>query len=276
MIQIDMEMPQNCKFCPLHDVNPDQCPIRTIYKDDYATSRFTDCPLYKIAKDTDTISRKAAITEIARWIGYIDEDMILRIQTGLRELPSAQPETHEKRTETHACDCISRKAAIDAVDSETVSTNPEHFKSSEKFIKFMNNADISSFGKWQWANGFNTALVATTIRLKKLPSAQPEPHWIPCSERLPESTVLATVETKMFKHKYICEAVWIPRWSKIADFDSWEDCSEYNEDEDEYYVLEGWYERIHNWDEYSFVGIEDKVIAWKPLPEPYNRVEKGT
>ena len=71
-------------------------------------------------------------------------------------------------------DVISRKAAIDAVDSETVSTNPEHFKSSEKFIKFMNNADISSFGKWQWANGFNTALVATTIRLKKLPSVQPE------------------------------------------------------------------------------------------------------
>ena len=26
---------------------------------------------------------------------------------------SAQPETHGKRTETHACDCISRQAAID-------------------------------------------------------------------------------------------------------------------------------------------------------------------
>ena len=83
-------------------------------------------------------------------------------------------------------DTIYRQDAIDAMDSETVSTNPEHFKSSEKFIKFMNNADISSFGKWQWANGFNTALVATTIRLKKLPSAQPEivlckdcENWIP-------------------------------------------------------------------------------------------------
>ena len=76
---------------------------------------------------------------------------------------SEQPETHEKRTETHACDCISRQAAIDAVDSETVSTNPEHFKSSEKFIKFMDDADIASFGKWQWANGFNTALTATSI-----------------------------------------------------------------------------------------------------------------
>ena len=78
-------------------------------------------------------------------------------------------------------DSIDRQAAIDVVDSETVSTNPEHFKSSEKFIKFMHNADILSFGKWQWANGFNTALVSTTIQLKKLPPVQPEPKrgkWI--------------------------------------------------------------------------------------------------
>ena len=43
-------------------------------------------------QSADTISRKAAIEEIARWIDYIDEDMILRIQTGLKMLPSAQPE----------------------------------------------------------------------------------------------------------------------------------------------------------------------------------------
>lgn len=40
----------------------------------------------------DTISRAAAIDEIARWIGYLDEDMIYRIQTGLKKLPSADPE----------------------------------------------------------------------------------------------------------------------------------------------------------------------------------------
>ena len=71
-----------------------------------------------------------------------------------------------------ATDTISRQEALDAVNSETVSTNPEHFKSSEKFIKFMDDADIASFGKWQWANGFNTAVVATRIQLEKLPSAQ--------------------------------------------------------------------------------------------------------
>ena len=40
----------------------------------------------------DAISRKAAIGEIARWIGYLDADMIMRIQTGLKKLPSVQSE----------------------------------------------------------------------------------------------------------------------------------------------------------------------------------------
>lgn len=105
--------------------------------------------------------------------------------------------------------------------------------------------------------------------IELLPSAQPEPHWIPCSEKMPSETVIATVETKSFKHRYVCEAVWIPRWTWKASFDALEDCSEYKEDDDEYYVLEGWYERVHNWDEYAYVAIDDNVIAWMPIPIPY-------
>ena len=96
-----------------------------------------------------------------------------------------------------------------------------------------------------------------------------EPHWIPCSERLPSETVIATVETKTFKYRYVCEAVWIPRWTRKVLFDEWEDCSEYKEEDDEYYVIEGWYERVHNWDEYAYVAIDDNVIAWMPIPIPY-------
>ena len=53
----------------------------------------------------DMISRKAAIEAMgkAEWA-----------KERLRELPSAQPEERtEKRTETHACDCISRQAVIE-------------------------------------------------------------------------------------------------------------------------------------------------------------------
>lgn len=130
--------------------------------------------------------------------------------------------------------------------------------------------EIELFTKLSGEDGQHTSIGRIGAYLDGYEKGKSEIQWIPCSERLPEKeTVLATVETKTFKHRYVCEAVWISRWTWKASFDNWEDCSEYNEDEDEYYVLEGWYERVHNWDDYSYVGIEDDVIAWRPLPEPY-------
>ena len=71
-------------------------------------------------------------------------------------------------------DLISRQAAIDIERNATVDTNPSHFEAHQKFTQFMDDVEISSFGRWQWSNGFNTALTAVGIDLKKLPSAQPE------------------------------------------------------------------------------------------------------
>ena len=71
-------------------------------------------------------------------------------------------------------DLISRQAAIDIERNATVDTNPTHFEAHQKFIQFMDDAEISSFGRWQWANGFNMALTAVGIDLKKLPSIQPD------------------------------------------------------------------------------------------------------
>jgi len=69
-------------------------------------------------------------------------------------------------------DLISRQAAIDIERNATVDTNPSHFEAHQKFTQFMDDAEVSSFGRWQWSNGFNTALTAVGIDLKKLPSAQ--------------------------------------------------------------------------------------------------------
>ncbi len=71
-------------------------------------------------------------------------------------------------------DVVSRQAAIDIERNATVDTNPSHFEAHQKFTQFLDDAEVSSFGRWQWANGFNTALTAVGIDLKKLPSAQPE------------------------------------------------------------------------------------------------------
>ena len=82
-------------------------------------------------------------------------------------------------------------------------------------------------------------------RLEQLPSAQPEPQWIPVSERLPETEefVLASLAGKYrnttFEHA--CE---------IAD-----------------YADGGWC--VYAYPHMSAEKCEELIEAWMPLPEPY-------
>ena len=78
-------------------------------------------------------------------------------------------------------------------------------------------------------------------------------------------------------HRYVCKAYHVDRYAVRADFDYWDEgCDEYREEDDQFYVLEGWYEYIHNWGDYSSVRIaEDNVLAWCPLPEPWKGERDG-
>lgn len=67
-------------------------------------------------------------------------------------------------------DTIPRSAVEYCLRKETVSTNPEKYKTHEKFIDYMNDPDISEFGHWMHSNGFNCALTAISVDLKKIPS----------------------------------------------------------------------------------------------------------
>ena len=98
-------------------------------------------------------------------------------------------------------------------------------------------------------NGYsNVALVSELNRcigyIMRLPSAQLEPQWIPCSERLPEHywDVLVTV-----KEKYEDE----------EEYRYHTDIAEHLEDDD-------WI-TTNDWDE----GQEVIITAWMPLPEPW-------
>lgn len=70
-------------------------------------------------------------------------------------------------------DTIPRSAVEYCLRKETVSTNPEKYKTHEKFIDYMNDPDISEFGHWMHSNGFNCALTAISVDLKKIPSVTP-------------------------------------------------------------------------------------------------------
>lgn len=120
-----------------------------------------------------------------------------------KDLPSAEPDAPDN----NVGDLISREAMSYAVNTIRMSKNETCYSFYQKVL------DV----------------------LSKLPSAQPEPPWIPCSERLPE----------------------MPGWyliSKIDDvFDAYFSCDE------------GW--EIEAFEEFRPV---ENVIAWMPKPEPYH------
>ena len=132
----------------------------------------------------------------------------------VRALPSAQPETHEKRTETHACDLISRQAAIDAVEKESQVDGAYGYMDTKSIVDLLNalppaepdhNADISKkaegdcisrqavvkfFNDWISCLDENchhqsvADMIIIKNDFKNLPSAQPEiihcrecKHW---------------------------------------------------------------------------------------------------
>ena len=72
-------------------------------------------------------------------------------------------------------DFISKKALINITDRETVTTNPDNFTANEKFNYYIDDHDISSFGKWMFNNGYNTALVTVRMEADKLPIADVAP-----------------------------------------------------------------------------------------------------
>ena len=164
----------------------------------------------------DAISRQAAM-KAAENVAYVyDENesaagWLAMLINSLEILPSVQPETHDKRTETHACDCIDRRDALKLFTYNTkgeripdydcdnfpttidIKTVREMLKglppvspvrpTCEDAISRQAAIDAMTNAIWHYPNelykGMNqyeTARRLAEMGLLSLPSAEPEPH----------------------------------------------------------------------------------------------------
>ena len=140
-------------------------------------------------------------------------------------LPAAEPEKHtEERTGTYACDPIDRWAALDCVSNSLVA--------------------------WEAYEA-----------IEALPAAQPEPHWIPCSESLPEEAYPVIVTWKNDDPASYYQYILGKHYVGVAHYKNgkWFWYSSVTEDT----LMEYGRCDSEEFDE----AIE--CIAWMPLPAPY-------
>ena len=126
---------------------------------------------------------------------------------------------------------------------------------------------------WEWEyNGLNCAILLTGCEAVENP-IRPEPHWIPCSERLPENN--DPVNVTWVNHNpevyymdikdkpYTATAIYFRgRWF-------WYSC-----------VIEDWLAEYGSNESFlanlqEAVDRDIEITAWQPLPEPYKGVTDG-
>ena len=99
-------------------------------------------------------------------------------------------------------------------------------------------------------------------------------RWIPVTERLPDSEriVLVSALTKTFRHRHTLMAAHIGHHeftTEDTDWREYEGGTEYDEENDCFWIPECWYE-VNTIDDNGnwIIDSEYDVTHWMPLPEP--------
>lgn len=159
---------------------------------------------------------------------------------------------------------------------------------ADALIKIINGLSSLAF----IMNGFRECADKRTVEeivkmIEHMPTIEPEQRWIPCTERLPEceQEVLICTMKRVYVSKktgmeWCIEPIITPAFyedGSMLEVDSkwhWEDIdyAGWDEEEDCGIIPEGWWENRHfNPDEVYNNPVDQKVVAWMPLPEPYKK-----
>ena len=109
----------------------------------------------------------------------------------------------------------------------------------------LNDAGGTGAERGGWADGWCKAIDAAIRMLEKAPTVEPEPQWIPVTERLPVENGNYIVTA--------CYDIWNSTVVMVAEY---------------YSGSRTWY------DECCECSLEGIVTHWLPLPEPYNPAEE--
>lgn len=142
----------------------------------------------------------------------------------------------------------------------------------EKIVELLREAPYNIFGNKLRNCYFDSCLELIADHL--ITNGVTVQEWISVKDRLPENGVHVLLCCEMHRYggeiarKYVCDGYYAEANKIIAGgFPDECDC-EYSEEDDEYYLREGWYEVVKNWDDYNSVAIEDFVTHWMPLLQP--------
>lgn len=111
-----------------------------------------------------------------------------------------------------------------------------------------------------------------------------EQRWIPVAEQMPpvETEVIITARRKYKDGTYreIITTAMYEDGTVLENDSCWnwyEIDGKWDEENDCYIIPEGWWENRHyNPDDVYNNAVDDEVIAWRPLTEPYREMPKQT
>ena len=183
----------------------------------------------------------------------------------LKEL-KAEFEQMRKYNDRHYMSTITEDDVLEVLDEAITrqSVKSEEVQKAINEIESAFDGEVIVNGLVGVVSEYQFKVETIDLAITALQAYQP---WVSVEVEKPEceKAVLLLCEVRPMGRKYVCVGFYAEPKSVIIPCDD-ESNYEYDEETDEYYLVEGFYENIYNWCDYTSVAISDFVVSWKPLP----------